>query len=287
MKYEFIREYRSEHSVVLMCKVLGVSRSGYYAWVTHVPGDRAKANGELLHHIQSCYRDARGVYGSPRVHQELLRRGIGCGRNRVARLMHQHGIVAKQMRRYRRTTCAKAGAQYAPDRLQRQFEATRPHEIWTSDMTYIWTDEGWLYLAIILDVYSRSIVGWATDTRINAALVSKALTGALWRTSPKGTIILHSDRGSQYTSTLLRNTMASYQPGMVPSHGLSCYDNAITESFFHTLKSESITDHHLQSRSQAHSLLFDYIEVFYNRHRLHSALGYRPPIEVLSEALAA
>ncbi len=273
--------------MVLMCKVLGVSRSGYYAWVGHVPGDRAEANKELLRHIRSCYHDARGVYGSPRVHQELRRRGIRCGRNRVARLMHQHGIVARQVRRYRCTTRATSRAQYAPDRLQRRFEARRPHEVWTSDITYIWTDEGWLYLTVILDVYSRSIVGWATGTRVNAALVAKALSGALWKTRPRGTIILHSDRGSQYVSSCLSHTMAGYQPGMVPSHGLSCYDNAITESFFHTLKTESLHNYRLQSRNQAHSLLFDYIEVFYNRHRLHSALGYRPPIEALYEAQAA
>jgi putative transposase len=287
MKYAFIREYRSEHPVGLMCKVLGASRSGYYAWMRRTPGCRAKANEELLTHIRTSHREARQVYGSPRIHHDLHRRGIRCGKNRVARLMRLHGIVAKQVKRFRTTTRVMRGAQYAPDLLQRRFAATRPHEVWTSDITYIWTHEGWLYLAIILDVYSRSIVGWATDARIDAKLVVRALGLALQRSNPTGEIILHSDRGSQYVSKPMRDSMADYRPGMVPSHALSCYDNAITESFFHTLKSESLDHQYLQSRQQAHAVLFDYIEVFYNRRRLHSALGYRAPTEALSPPLAA
>jgi putative transposase len=281
MKYAFISEYAHEHSVVLMCKVLRVSRSGYYRSRRHVPSPREKANVRLLEEIRSVHARSRGIYGSPRVHQELIKRGHACGRHRVARLMAQEGIVGKIRRRYRTTTRQSRTAKASPDLVQREFTACRPHQLWTSDITYIWTDEGWLYLAVILDMYSRAIVGWATSAQINAELVCTALVRAVVQYRPGLRVIFHSDRGSQYTSKIFRNLLAEQEVPFLQSNGLSCYDNAVTETFFHTLKTESIAFEHFRTREEAHHYLFDYIEVFYNQNRLHSSLGYRTPREIL------
>jgi len=287
MKYAFIREYRSEHSVALMCKVLRASRSGYYAWVRRRPGPRANANQELLGEIRACHLRAKQVYGSPRIHKDLRSRGICCGKNRVARLMRSNGIVAKQVRRFRVTTRVKKDGKYAPDRLQRRFLAVRPHQVWTSDITYIWTEEGWLYLAIILDVFSRSIVAWVTSARIDAQLVCRTLSLALQKASPAQEIIFHSDRGSEYVNDAIGRVIVGSPVEIMPSHAYSCYDNAITESFFHTLKSECVHHERYITREEAHQSLFQFIEVFYNRQRLHSALGYRTPAEASALAKAA
>lgn len=280
MKYQFIAEYAHEHSVALMCKVLQASRSGYYAHMQGRVGPRAQANRVLLEEIQAVHAYSRETYGSPRVFEELRARGISCGRHRVARLMAKAGIVARVRRRYRTTTRQRANAKYAPDRLHRSFSAQRPHQIWTSDITYVWTAEGWLYLAVVMDLYSRMIVGWESGGRIDAALVCSALSRALVRHRPTSEVILHSDRGSQYTSETMQTLLARNQPEpLVPSHGSSCYDNAVTESFFHTLKTEWVHFERYETREEGHRSLFDYIEVFYNRQRRHSSLGYRTPAE--------
>jgi transposase InsO family protein len=280
MKYQFIAEYAHEHSVALMCKVLHASRSGYYAFLLGRVGARAQANRVLLEEIRAVHACSRETYGSPRVFQELRAQGIACGRHRVARLMAHAGIVARVRHRYRTTTRQRANATYAPDRLQRSFVAQHPHQIWTSDITYVWTAEGWLYLAVVMDLYSRMIVGWATGSRIDAGLVCNALSRALVRHRPTSAVILHSDRGSQYTSQALQMLLAKNQPEpLVPSHGLSCYDNAVMESFFHTLKTECVHFERYVTREEGHRSLFDYIEVFYNRQRRHSSLAYRTPAE--------
>ena len=281
MKYAFISEYAHEHSVALMCKVLRVSRSGYYRFQHHVPSNREEANVRLLKKIRRVHGQSRKTYGSPRVHRELLKQGHPCGRHRVARLMAKEGIVGKIRRRYRATTRQSRTAQASPDLVQREFTATRPHQIWTSDITYIWTEEGWLYLAVILDVFSRAIVGWATSAHIDAALVCSAFGRAVAQYRPGLRVIFHSDRGSQYTSKMFRDLLGAQQVPFLQSNGLSCYDNAITESFFHTLKSEAIVFEHFRTREEAHGYLFDYIEVFYNQYRLHSSIGYRTPREVM------
>jgi transposase InsO family protein len=283
MKYAFISEYAHEHSVALMCKVLRVSRSGYYRSRRHIPSIRENANVRLLEEIRSVHAKSRGIYGSPRVHRELLKQGHRCSRHRVARLMTREGIVGKIHRRYRRTTRQSRTAKASPDLLQREFTAGRPHEVWTSDITYIWTEEGWLYLAVILDVFSRAIVGWATSGQSNAELVCAAFGRAVAQYRPGLRVIFHSDRGSQYTSKMFRDLLAAQDVLFTQSNGLSCYDNAVTESFFHTLKMESVHFEHFRTRQQAHHHLFDYIEVFYNQQRLHSSLGYRTPRETLQE----
>jgi len=281
MKYTFVSEYAHEHSIVLMCKLLNASRSGYYKFRHHIVSAQEIANVRLLERIKIVHQESHGIYGSPRVHRELIKKGEACGRHRVARLMAKEGIVAKARRRYRVTTRQRQGAIPAPDLVKRDFTAERPHQVWTSDITYIWTTEGWLYLAVILDLYSRAIVGWATSQRIDAQLVCTAFHRALWQYRPGLPVIFHSDRGSQYTSKMFRELLAAQPVQFIQSNGLSCYDNAVTESFFHTLKTESVDFEHFQSRAEAHHHLFFYIEVFYNQKRLHSSLGYHTPGEIL------
>lgn len=285
MKYQFIAEHAHEHSVRLMCEVLGVSRSGYHKFCQGRMSHRAAANVRLLEEITTIHQQSRGTYGSPRVHQELKRRGIACGRHRTARLMAHAGLAGRARRRFRTTTRRRKSAIAAPDLLQREFSAERPHEVWTSDITYIWTDEGWLYLAVILDLCTRAVVGWATGPRIDAALVCAALKRALTRYRPLEELIMHSDRGSQYTSELFRELLTKQPMPLEQSNGLSCFDNAVTESFFHTLKTELVSFERYHSREEAHQSLFEYIEVFYNRNRLHSSIGYIPPMEKLEEYL--
>lgn len=281
MRFAFISEYAQEHSIALMCAVLEVSRSGYYRFRRHLMSAHATANVRLLEEIRLVHQASRGTYGSPRIHRELIKRGRACGRHRVARLMAKEGIVAKARCRYRTTTKQNPGAKAAPDLLQRTFSALRPHHIWTSDITYIWTEEGWLYLAVVLDVFSRAIVGWATSALINADLVCMALQRAVWQYRPGLWVIIHSDRGSQYTSRKFRSLLSAQEAYCIPSNGLSCYDNAVTETFFHTLKTEAIHGERFLTREQAHQHLFDYIERFYNNNRLHSSLGYHTPREML------
>ena len=281
MRYQFISTYAHEHSVALMCTVLRVSRSGYYRFRKHSPSVRQKANVRLLEEIKIVHQGSRGRYGSPRIHRELVKTGHTCGRHRVARLMAKEGIVGKTRRRYRTTTRQSHTAKASPDLVQRQFTAWRPHQIWTSDITYIWTHEGWLYLAVILDVYSRTIIGWATSAQINAELVCAAFIRAVWQYRPGLRVIFHSDRGSQYTSKKFRRLLATQEVPFRQSNGLSCYDNAVTETFFHTLKTESLDGESFATRQEAHRHLFEYIEVFYNNNRLHSSLAYHTPREIL------
>ncbi len=281
MRYAFISEYSQEHSITLMCTLLNVSRSGFYKFRRHIVSARENANVRLLEEIKAIHQESRETYGSPRIHRELVKNGKPCGRHRVARLMAKEGIVGKIRRRFRTTTRARKGAVPAPDLLKRYFAAVRPHQVWTSDITYIWTNEGWLYLAVILDVFSRAIVGWATSERIDAPLVCTAFQRACWQYRPGLRVILHSDRGSQYTSKVFRKLLAAQPVPFIQSNGLSCYDNAVTETFFHTLKTESLHFEHFPTRLEAHKHLFDYIEVFYNQKRLHSSLGYCTPREIL------
>jgi transposase InsO family protein len=238
---------------------------------------------KLLEEIKIVHQASRGIYGSPRLHRELHNRGNTCPRHRVARLMAKEGIVAKVRRRYRVTTRQREGAIASPDLLGREFVAECPHQVWVSDITYIWTTEGWLSLAVILDLFPRAIVGWATSGRIDPQLVCTAFRRALWQYRPRSPVIFHSDRPSQYTSKMFRALLAEQSLPFVQSNGSSCYDNAVTASFFHTLKTESVDFEHYQSPVEAHQHLLDYIEVFYNQKRLHSSLTYHTPGQTLQE----
>lgn len=269
------REYR----VSRMCRVLNVSASGYYAWRRRRPSQRAEANAALVEQIRDIHQASRRTYGSPRVHAALRRRGLVCSRKRVARLMHREGLVGRSpRRRYPRTTHTTPGNPVAPNVLAQDFTAERPDRKWVTDITYVDTAEGWLYLAPVLDLYSRMVVGWSMDNHLYSSLVENALHMAVTRRQPAPGLLHHSDRGAQYTSAAYQQKLTDLQCQVSMSRTGNCYDNAVMESFFSTLKSECLTGQ-FQTRAQARTAIFEFIEVWYNRQRLHSSLGYLSPEE--------
>ena len=279
MKYAFMAAHEQEFSLKRMCQVLRVSRSGYYAWRRRSPSLRERANAALLVEIRAAYQRSRKTYGSPRIHAALRRKGIFCGRNRVARLMHQDHIWARKLhRKHPKTTQQRPGARVAPNLLNREFSASLPNQKWVSDITYIGTREGWLYLAVTLDLYSRRVVGWAMSEQMDAELVESAWQMALLNRQPPTGLLHHSDRGSQYTREEYWNQLADFQCQVSMSRTGNCYDNAAMESFFSTLKAEcAITS--FASKAEACTAIFEYIEGWYNRQRLHSSLDYLSPVE--------
>jgi transposase InsO family protein len=279
MIYKFMAGHEGEFRIERMCRVLGVGRSGYYAWRSRPTSERRQATEGLVIQINEVYRSSRETYGSPRIHAELRRKGIACGRNRVARLMHLQGLVArKRQKRHPVTTQRQAGALPAPNLLNQNFLALAPNQKWVSDITYIDTAEGWLYLASVLDLFSRQIVGWAMADRIDSVLVEDAFKMAVLRRYPQAGLMHHSDQGSQYTSQAYQDCLAELQCQVSMSGVGNCYDNAVMESFFGTLKAECVT-HQFATRAQAQTAIFEYIEAWYNRQRLHSSLGYLSPME--------
>jgi putative transposase len=279
MKYTFIAAYEKEFCVQRMCRVLQVGRSGYYAWRRRKPSSREQANSALVELIRAEHQVSRQTYGSPRIQAALKRRGEGCGRNRVARLMHLHGIVARQKHKaYPRTTQRQAGVVPAPNRLNQDFAAAAPNRKWVSDFTYIPTAEGWLYLAAILDLFSRKVVGWAMSETMDTDMVQAAWQMAVLGRRPPPELLHHSDQGSQYTSSLYLEGLTAAGTQLSMSGVGNCYDNAVIESFFGTLKTECVLAT-FATRAQARTTLFEYLEVWYNRQRLHSSLGYCSPVE--------
>jgi transposase InsO family protein len=270
-----------------MCQVLEVSRSGYYSWARHSKGMRQKENERLLLYIQQAYVRGRGTYGSPRITAELRDNGVQCGKNRIARLMKENGIKAKTKRRFKATTKSRHDLLVADNLLKRKFSTEAANKVWFSDITFFWTKEGWMYLAAILDAYDRQIVGLSMSDRLNHGILADALQKALRKRYPDAGLIFHSDRGTQYTSYAFRDLMDRY--GFVQSMSSSgnCYDNAIMESFFHTLKTELIYFEKYRNRREAQGSVFEYIEVFYNRVRRHSALNYCSPVEFEKRACDA
>ena len=267
--------------------MLGVSRSGYYKWAKHIDSDHQKSNEHLLVRIRDAYVRGRGTYGSPRVTAELKSKGIPCGKNRVAQLMKSNGIKAKTKRRFKATTKNKHDGLVADNLLNQRFYADEANKIWVSDITFIRTREGWLYLAAILDVFNRKIVGWSIDSKLSHELLADALHKALRQRRPEAGVMFHSDRGTQYASYAFRDLLEQY--GFVQSMSSSgnCYDNALMESFFHTLKTELIYFEKYRTRQEARGSVFEYIEVFYNRVRRHSALNYCSPAEFERKACVA
>lgn len=279
MKYTFMAAHEEVFTVKQMCKVLGVQRSGYYAWRKRKPSTREQANQALLRLIAVEHAKSRKTYGSPRLHVVLCRQGVRCGRNRVARLMRLHGIMARKKRRDTpRTTQRQAGVIPAPNRLNQDFLASAPNRKWVSDFTYIETAEGWLYLAVVLDLFSRRVIGWAMSARMDTQLVETALRMALLGRRPPAGFLHHSDQGSQYTSTAYLNCLNAALAELSMSGAGNCYDNAVMESFFSTLKTECGTGIFL-THAQARLTIFEYMEVWYNRLRLHSTLGYLSPVD--------
>lgn len=263
-----------------MCKTLRVSRSGFYVWLGRDESDRARGNRELTELIRGVFDDSREIYGSPRVFRTLRRRGMSCGRHRVARLMRVAGLRSKTKRPFRvKTTDSNHSFPIAPDRVDRDFRADAANEVWVSDMTYIPTDEGWLYLAVTMDLFSRKIVGWSMAATMHADIVVNALTMAINQRRPEPGLVHHSDRGSQYASEAFRSALAARGLLASMSRKGNCYDNAAMESFFHSLKTELVSHEQYRNHSHARASLFDYIEAFYNRQRLHSTLDYRSPVD--------
>lgn len=260
-----------------MCKVLAVSRSGYYAWRKRRPSAREMANRELVEKIRVVYQESGQVYGSPRITRILQEQGVACSENRVARLMRQHGLRSKQTQLFRSTTRRNPQHPIAPNLLQRNFTAEHPNQVWLADITYIATEEGWLYLAVLLDLCSRRVVGWAMEARMTEHLTLSALKMAFANRQPAPGLIHHSDQGSQYTSAAYQNLLKIY--GLQTSmNGVGTwYDNAPMESFFSTLKVECVHHKVYHTRAQARTDIFVYIEAFYNRKRIHSSLDYMSP----------
>jgi putative transposase len=279
VKYAFVKEHRRRWRVGVMCRVLVVSRGGFYAWDKRRPSRRARREAELIKKIRKVHVESRGLYGYPRAHRALLIEGETVSRNTVARLMRKANIRAKTRKRYvPRTTDARHDKPVADNLLERDFAAAAPNRTWLADITYVPTEQGWLYLAAVLDVFSRRIVGWSMQDHMEVDLVADALNMALMHRRPAGGNLLHhSDRGSQYASD-------DYQ-GLLQRHGITvsmsgkgdCYDNAMMESFWATLKCELVHQRRYATRAQARQSIFEYIEVFYNRERLHSSLGYVSP----------
>jgi putative transposase len=289
MSYQIIESNREMGNVERLCGALGVSVSGYYAWRTRSPSQRQQTDAVLLTAIRVTYQAGRGVYGSPRIHAALRQQGVRCSRKRVARLMRQHGIQSRRRPKRRvRTTDSRHNRPVAPNLLKRDFSADAPNEKWVGDIVGIWTDEGWLYLAALLDTYSRMIVGWAMSVYRDEALVETALRMALVRRDlPQATdLIQHTDRGSQYTADDYLALLQAHGIQVSMSNKGDPYDNAMMESFFSTLRAELTDLEPFPTQQAARTAVFEFIEVYYNRQRLHSSLGYRSPVAYETDHLS-
>jgi putative transposase len=280
VKFAFIASKEVAFPVLAMCKVLGVTRSGFYAWKKRPKSARARADEQLVVDITATHEKSRKRYGSPRIHRALRKKGVRVGAKRIARLMRAAGLVARQKRRFRRTTDSKHSNPIAPNVLERDFEPAAPNQAWAGDVTYIATGEGWSYLAVLLDLFSRRVVGWAMSTTNDTALALAALHGAVRtrRTVPDG-LVHHTDRGSPYASDDYRNALKQYCMTASMSRTGDCWDNAVSESFFATLRAELVDYERYTSAEAAERSIGDYIENFYNVERLHSHLDYVSPIE--------
>lgn len=278
MRYRFIDAQKKVWPVILMCGVLGVSRSGYYNWTVRGQSRRVHLNNALDRRIRAIFVEHRQRYGAPRIAKALHEEGLKCSENRIARRMCALGLKAIQAKKFKVTTDSTHSNPVAPDLLKQDFRAEAPNQKWTSDITYVWTDEGWLYLAVVMDLYSRAIVGWAMNRWMTQQLVCDALSMALLRRGfPKETL-LHSDRGSQYCSQRYQRLIKSHGLHCSMGRRATCYDNAVTESFFHTLKVELVHRERYVTRRMAQSSIFEYIEMYYNRRRRHSAIGHQIPM---------
>ena len=282
MRYGCIERHRGEFPVALMCRVLEVTRSGFYAWRKREPSERARQDQRLRVEMRAIHRSTRGRYGSPRVHAELRARGERVSRKRVARLMRLEGLRGKKRRRFRTTTNSEHTYPIAQNVLDRKFaieEIGGPDQVWAADITYVPTREGWLYLAIVLDLASRLVVGWSMGETLESSLATDALEMALQRRRPVAGLLHHSDRGVQYASNEYRALLEGQAIVASMSRKGNCWDNAVAESFFATVEIELIEDADWQTRAEARGAIFEFLEVWYNRQRRHSSLGYLTPAE--------
>lgn len=280
MRYAWIDEHRDSFYITAMCRVLQVSRSGFYAWRKRPRSGQSQRRESLLCEIKGIHHERqKDVYGSPRIYEELQDRNVRCCENTVARVMKEAGIQAKTAKKFKATTDSKHSRPVAANVLDQRFEASGVNEVWLADITYVWTKEGWLYLAAVEDLYTRKIVGWSTSNRLTRELVTRALEMAIGRQLPDTGLLAHSDRGSQYASDDYQRMLRCHGIRCSMSRKGNCWDNAPMESFFATLKKELIHLEQYETREAARQSIFEYIEIFYNRVRRHSALGYKSPAE--------
>ena len=283
MKYAWIKEHSGAFTLTEMSAVLDVSISGYRAWKRGgTPTRKGLTNAQMLAVIRAIHSELKGAYGSPRMARELRRRGFTASKERVEHLMREHGIRARYKRRYRLTTDSKHGLPVASNLLDRHFTPAAPNQVWTSDITYLWTDQGWLYLAIVLDLFNREVIGWSLKPQMTTDIVTDALTMAWFRRRPRFGVVHHSDRGSQYASHAFQEKLREF--GMVCSMSRkgNCWDNAPTESWFNSFKNERYHGLRYATHDAMKAASFEYIEVFYNQTRQHSTLGYCSPVEYLN-----
>lgn len=287
MRFAFIRAEKARLPATKLCRALGVSRSGYYAWTRRPPSARALIDAKLVPVIRACHARSRATYGSPRIHQDLRALDHRVSRKRVARLMRREGLCARPPRRYRVTTESGHKLPIAPNVVARNFNATGPNRVWVTDMTYVWTWEGWLFLAVIVDVFSRRVVGWSAADHLRTELPLEALGMALGLRRPEQGLVHHSDRGCQYASELYRAELAARGIVCSMSRVGDCWDNAVAESFFATLKAELIHRRPWPTKHEARLAIHDYIGGFYNPHRRHSSLGYLSPMDYEAQHAAS
>lgn len=287
MKFRFISEHRGTFKVGPMCKILNVSRSGYYAWRIRPRSRRSHENRALEDKIRVVHAASHGIYGAPKIYRDLIDAGVRCGKNRVARIMKEAGIRSRTKRKFKATTNSRHNLPVAPNLLNQNFSVEAPDRVWLGDITYIPTNQGWLYLAVLLDLFNREVVGWSASHRMSRQLAIEAVRMALGRRHPGKGLLHHTDRGSQYASSDYQKILKEHDMVCSMSRKGNCFDNAVVESFFGRLKSEWVNHHRYMSRSEAIQSLFYYIEIFYNRKRRHSSIGYITPQEYDTLPLAA
>ena len=279
MRYRAIQKHDRRYPIRLMCRALAVSAAGYYAWRARPESARSIHTRTLLSAIRVIHQESRETYGSPSIWDVLVKQGHRIGEHRVARLMRQNGLRAKTVKKWRATTQSNHRLPVAKNTLNRQFAVEHPNRVWAGDLTYVWTTEGWLYLAVILDLYSRRVIGWAMGHRLTVELAEHALRMALTNRQPTAGLLHHSDRGSQYAATSYQRLLNEHGITISMSRTGNCWDNACVESFFGTLKRELVYHRHYATREDATRDIFEYIAVFYNRKRRHSTLAYHSPAE--------
>ena len=279
MRFAFIDAEKANFRITLMCRVLGVSRSGFHAWLARKPSKRSRDDELLRVNVRAIHERSRKRYGSPRVHRELLRHGHCVSKKRVERLMREDGLKARPKRRFRKTTDSAHNHPVAANILDRSFSVNEPNRVWVGDITYVWTLEGWLYLAVLLDLFSRRVVGWSVSERIDTELTLGALSMAVEQRQPGSGLLHHTDQGIQYASDAYQECLREHGFVCSMSRKANCWDNAVAESFFGSLEKELLLDTTFCSRSHARRELAEYIQQFYNRDRLHSTLNYVSPID--------
>jgi putative transposase len=279
VKYGWIKEHHHEFNVVLMCRMLGVCRSSYYDWLNTPISSSKLETQHIMELIAMIFTKSRNTYGTRRIQRALAKEGIQISRRRIKKLMNEQGFVVKTKKKFKATTDSNHSLPVADNLLDRDFNPMRPNQTYAGDITYVPTEEGWLYLAVVIDLFSRQIVGWSMDRTMRAELVNNALLMAIWKRKPARGLLWHTDRGSQYASDSHRAILKAHGIIQSMSRKGNCWDNAVSESFFHTLKTELIHHHKFKTREEAKQAIFEYIEIFYNRVRMHSANDYLSPVE--------